>query len=94
LEIAAAHANLITDKAGVDIVAAADPHMITIHATALPKKPPTVRKPTDLMMDMAGAMRFSMNKLGIKPKTDLNQIYSAQDAVNYLDNAAKLLRRR
>ena len=30
-------------------MAAADPHMITIHATALPKTPPAVRKPTDLM---------------------------------------------
>ena len=46
LEIAVAHATLETGEAGVDIVAAADPHMITIHATALP---PAVRKPTDLM---------------------------------------------
>lgn len=77
---------------GVSAAAAgAGAHSTVIQATALPKQPPTVRKPTDLMMLMAGAMEYSMNRLGIKPPTSLKQVYTAQDAVNYLDKAAELL---
>jgi phospholipase C len=94
LEITAAHDAIAAGGAGLNIAAAADGHLAVIQATALPKQPPAIRKPTDLVMNMARSMQYSMSKLGIKPAKDLNQIYSAQDAVNYLNNAAQLLRRR
>lgn len=60
-----------------------------IQATALPAQPPGVKRPTDLMLAMAGVVEYSMKAKGIDPGADLNQIYSAQDAVNYLANATK-----
>jgi phospholipase C len=75
-------------------IAPGDATPAVIEATALPKQPPEVRKPTDLMMAMAGAMEYSMKQRGIKPPMSLKQIYTAQDAVNYLANAKKLLHLR
>jgi phospholipase C len=86
-DIQVAHAAI---AAGVTTPVAGAPTAV-IQATALPKQPPAIRKPTDLMMLMAGAMEHSMNILGIKPPTSLKQIYTAQDAVNYLNHAATLL---
>jgi phospholipase C len=93
VEIKAAHDFIAAS--GVGPAAAADgAHPAVILATALPKHPPAVRKPTDLMLLMVGAMEFSMNKLGIKAPMPRNQIYSSQDAVIYLAEAAKLLHLR
>lgn len=58
---------------------------------ALPVQPPKVRKPTDLMLAMAGAMEHTMKQKGMNPPKSLNEIYTAQDAVNYLEQAGKLL---
>lgn len=62
-----------------------------IQATALPKQPPTVRKPTDLILAMAGAVQYSMKQQGIDPGSSLSEIYTAKDAVNYLANAIKVI---
>lgn len=58
---------------------------------ALPDQPPKARKPTDLMVAMAGAMEYTMKQKDINPPKSLTQIYTAQDAINYLQQAGKLL---
>jgi phospholipase C len=87
-------------KAAHDFVAAGGVPVLTrrpgqpptvIQATALPIQPPHVRKPTDLMLAMAEAMEFTMIQMSIRPPRDLAQIYTAQDAVNYLQQAGKLV---
>jgi len=65
-----------------------------IQAAALPKLPPAQRKPTDLVMKMAQAMAHSLDKRGLKTPTSVNEIYSSQDAADYLKNAKQLLRMR
>jgi hypothetical protein len=60
-------------------------------ATAQPKIPPAVKKPTDLAVSMARAMEYTMSQLGIKPMMRTSQIYSAQDASGFLNDAAVAL---
>jgi phospholipase C len=64
---------------------------LVIQAAALPKQPPAVRKPTDLMLAMAKSIDLSMKKQGTKPTKDINTIYSAQDAVDFVAAASKTL---
>jgi hypothetical protein len=52
-----------------------------------PVAPPEVRKPTDLVMQMAKAMEYSLGLVGAKTRTNTHQIYSAQDADTYLKQA-------
>jgi len=73
----------------VDVAAAAGGAFAT--ATAQPKIPPTVRKPTDLAVSMAKAMEYTMSQLGIRPVMQTSQIYSAQDASSFLNDAAVAL---
>ena len=54
--------------------------------------PPAVRKPTDLAIAMARAMEYSMNILGVQPTMKVSQIYTAQDATDYLEEAAALMK--
>jgi phospholipase C len=54
--------------------------------------PPAVRKPTDLTIAMARAMEYSMNILGVQPAMKVSQIYTAQDATDYLQQAAALMK--
>ena len=58
-----------------------------ITPAALPKQPPTSRSPTDLMMLMAQSMNYSLQQRGIKPPTDINTIYTAQNAANFIRQA-------
>jgi phospholipase C len=58
-----------------------------ITPAALPKQPPASRSPTDLMMLMAQSMNYSLQQRGIKPPTDINTIYTAQDAANFIRQA-------
>ncbi len=63
-------------------------------ASAAPKTPPTVRKPTDLALNMARAMEYSLGLMGLHVGKSTAEIYSAQDATNYLNAAAALLKSR
>ena len=58
-----------------------------ITAAALPKQPPDTRSPTDLQMLMARAMDSSLKQRGLTPPSDINSIYSAQDAANFIRQA-------
>ena len=58
-----------------------------IRAAGPPKQPPSTRKPTDLMLSMAKALDYSLKQRGISPPLDVNSIYSAQDAANYISAA-------
>jgi phospholipase C len=59
----------------------------TITPAALPKQPPATRSPTDLMLLMAQSMNYSLQQRGIKPPADINTIYTAQDAANFIQQA-------
>jgi phospholipase C len=72
-----------------DAIAAANAAFAT--ATAHPKIPPAVRKPTDLALSMAKAMEYTMEQLHVKTKMAASQIYSAQDAADFLNDAATAL---
>lgn len=52
---------------------------------------PQVRTPSDLTIYMAQSMQAAADALGVKLKTHVNDIYSAQDAVNFLNQAASQL---
>jgi len=60
-------------------------------ASAPPVVSPDVRKPTDLAMLMAKAMEYSLQKRGKQTQMKVSQIYSSQDAANYLNEAASLV---
>jgi hypothetical protein len=53
-----------------------------------------VRKPTDLMMLMVQAMQHTSQVMGISMKKKASQIYSAQDASDYLHEAAAAIAQR
>jgi phospholipase C len=63
-------------------------------ATAPPVPSPQVRKPTDLVMLMAQAMQHSLQVMGVGTQRKVSQIYSAQDASDYLQEAAALITQR
>lgn len=64
--------------------AAEDQSETIIHATALPKQPPSNPKPSDLTLAMARAMNYSLQQRGIAPPSDVRNIYTAQDAANFM----------
>lgn len=64
--------------------AAEDQSGTIIRATALPKHPPSNPKPSDLMLAMARAMNYSLQQRGIAPPSDVKNIYTAQDAADFM----------
>jgi phospholipase C len=70
------------------------PNPVVSAAAAGLKIPPAVRKPNDLTLAMAHAMDYSMSSLGLKPSMRVSQIYTAQDATNYLNQAAALVQEK
>jgi hypothetical protein len=69
--------------------AAQDETQTIIRATALPKQPPSGAKPSDLMLAMSRAMDYSLQQRGITPPSDVKNIYTAQDAADYMAKANK-----
>ena len=53
--------------------------------------PPAVRTPSDLTIYMAQALQAAADTLGVKLTMHVTDIYSAQDAINFLSNAASQL---
>jgi len=66
----------------------------SVTANLPPVVAPPIRKPTDLVMLMAQAMQHSLQVMGLKTAKNLQQIYSAQDAMDYLRDAANQLGQR
>ena len=93
-EIVVAHQAEALVHQGVAPQAAVNGVLAVIQAAGLPKLPPAQRKPTDLVMKMAQSMAYALDKRGLKSPTSVNEIYSSQDAADYLNNAKKLLRLR
>jgi phospholipase C len=60
-------------------------------ADAPPVPPPAVRPPTDLTLLMAQAMQHTLGVMGLKTQIQVGQIATAQDAANYLRQAANAL---
>jgi phospholipase C len=52
---------------------------------------PQVRTPSDLTLYMAQSMQAAADALGVKLKMHVNDIYSAQDAINFLGQSASQL---
>jgi hypothetical protein len=71
------------------LTTAADESEKIIHATALPKQPPSDPKPSDLMMAMVQWMDLSLQQRGIAPPSDIKRIYTAQDAAKYMADAKR-----
>jgi len=63
-------------------------------ANAPPVPIPAVRKPTDLTMLMAQAMAHTLSVLGLRTELQVGQIATAQDAANYLKQAANALQQQ
>jgi phospholipase C len=63
-------------------------------ASAPPVVSPQIRKPTDLMILMAQAMEHTLQVMGLGTQKGAGQIYSAQDASNYLREAAATIAQR
>jgi hypothetical protein len=63
-------------------------------ASAPPVRPPQVPKPTDLMILMAQAMQHTLQLMGVSARRKVNQIQSAQDAADYLAEAAALIQQK
>jgi phospholipase C len=87
--------NLPTDQVRKDRVVLPNPVVSPpLAGAARAKIPPAIRKPTDLTIAMAKAMEYSMETLGLKPTMRVSQIYTAQDATNYLRQAAALMKEK
>jgi phospholipase C len=86
--------NLSDGEVRTDRVVLPDPVVSPPSGAATARIPPTVRKPTDLTVAMAQAMEYSMKTLGMKPMMQVSQIYTAQDAMNYLNHAAALIKEK
>lgn len=71
-------------------VAAAD----FVTANAPPVRSPQLRKPTDLVMLMSQAIENTLQLMGLTTRNKVSQIYSAQDAANYLHEATALIAQR
>jgi len=83
------------DQARIDRVVPPNPVVSPPPAAAAAARvPPANRKPTDLAVAMARAMQYSMETVGLKPKKRVSEIYTAQDATDYLRQAADLIRGR
>lgn len=55
---------------------------------------PQLRKPTDLVMLMAQAMQHTLQLMGVNTQRKVSQIYSTQDAADYLNETASLVAQR
>jgi hypothetical protein len=53
---------------------------------------PIVKQPTDLMLDMVRAMQHTTDLMGLQTPMKVSQIYSSQDASNYVRDVAALLK--
>jgi phospholipase C len=53
---------------------------------------PIVKQPTDLMIDMVRAMQHTTDLMGLQTPMKVSQIYSSQDASNYVRDVAALLK--
>jgi phospholipase C len=62
--------------------------------SAPPVLSPLLRKPTDLVMLMAQCMQHTLQVMGVDTQKKVSQIYSAQDAADYLNETADLLSQR
>jgi len=85
---------LTLNQARQDRVTPPNPVASPPPAGAGARVPPAVKKPTDLSLQMARAMQYSMDTMGLHPTMKVSQIYSAQDASNYLRQAADLVKGR
>jgi phospholipase C len=75
----------IASNSAISLQAAAkDQSKTVIRATALPKQPPSNPKPSDLMRAMVNAMNYSLLQRGITPPSDVKNIYTAQDAADFM----------
>jgi phospholipase C len=89
-QIQAATQAMASDNTITLQAAAQDETQTIIRATALPKQPPSDAKPSDLMLAMARAMDYSLQQRGITPPSDVKNIYTAQDAADYMAAANKV----
>ena len=55
---------------------------------------PAVRRPTDLVVLMAQSMENSLGLLGLKTSKNVSQIFTDQDAADYLNEAAAMMGQR
>jgi phospholipase C len=62
--------------------------------SAPPVLSPPLRKPTALVMQMAQAMQHTLQVMGVNTQKKVSQIYSAQDAADYLGETASLVAQR
>ena len=62
--------------------------------SAPPVLSPQLRKPTDLVMLMAQAMQHTLQLMGVNTQRKVSQIYSTQDAADYLNETASLVAQR
>jgi phospholipase C len=62
-----------------------------VTANAPPVRLPSVRRPTDLVVLMAQSMANSLDVLGMKTSKNVSQIFTDQDAADYLNEAASLV---
>jgi phospholipase C len=65
-----------------------------VTASAPPLTSPDQRRPTDLTLLMAKAMAHTLSVMGESTKRSAAAIYTAQDAADYLSEAASLVRQR
>ena len=65
-----------------------------VTANVSPVISPQTRKPTDLMMLMVQAMQHTSQVMGVRVQKNVSQIYSAQDAADYLHEAAAAIAQR
>jgi phospholipase C len=61
-------------------------------ANAPPVLAPPLSKPTDLVVLMAQAMEHTVGLMGLSTSSTVNQIYSAQDAARYLQEAWSVIK--
>lgn len=73
-------------RGGIVSAVPAEANAITASAAAV--EPPDKRKPTDLTVLIAQAMEHTLSLLGASTDRSVASIYTAQDAVDYLSEAA------
>jgi phospholipase C len=76
------------------IVAAVPADANAVIASAPPVQPAKQRKPTDLTVLMAKAMEHTLCLLGESTVRSVASVHTAQDAVDYLSEAANVIRQR
>jgi hypothetical protein len=79
-------------RGGIVSVVPAEANAVTASAPAV--KPADQRKPTDLTVLMAKAMEHTLSLLGESTDRSVVSIHTAQDAIDYLSEAADVIRQR